>query len=79
MATPTTTLWVSSAHLTTADDVAAYREVARQEGDPQPVVAARGAIARANGMSQIAREAGPGREACTRPCLLRVIKNGQPY
>jgi probable addiction module antidote protein len=79
MTTPTTTLWESAAHLTTAVDVAAYREAARQDGDPQRVVAARGAIARAKGMSQIAREAGPGREACTRPCPLRVIQNGQPY
>jgi probable addiction module antidote protein len=42
-----TTHWDAGAHLTTADDVAAYLEAALQDGDPQLVVAALGAIARA--------------------------------
>ena len=44
-------------------DVAAYLEAALQDGDPQLVAAALGDIARAKGMSQIARDAGLGRES----------------
>ena len=59
----TTTIWDPAAHLSTADDIAAYLEAALQDGDPQLVAAALGDIARAKGMSQIAREAGLGRES----------------
>ena len=45
------------------DDVAAYLESALQDGDPQLVAAALGDIARAKGMSQVARDAGLGRES----------------
>jgi len=45
------------------EDVAAYLEAALQDGDPQLIAAALGDIARAKGMSQIAREAGVGRES----------------
>jgi probable addiction module antidote protein len=45
------------------EDVAAYLEAALQDGDPQLVAAAIGDIARAEGMSQIARDAGLGRES----------------
>ena len=41
----------------------AYLESALQDGDPQLVAAALGDIARAKGMSQIARDAGLGRES----------------
>jgi probable addiction module antidote protein len=41
----------------------AYLEAALQDGDPQLVAAALGDIARAKGMSQIARDAGLGRES----------------
>jgi probable addiction module antidote protein len=40
------------------EDVAAYLEAALQDGDPQLVAAGLGDIARAKGMSQIARETG---------------------
>lgn len=63
MTTTNTTIWDPAAHLTTAEDVAAYLEAALQDGDPQLVAAALGDIARAKGMSQIAREAGLGRES----------------
>jgi probable addiction module antidote protein len=59
----TTTIWDPASHLSTAEDVAAYLEAALQAGDPQLVAAALGDIARAKGMSQIAREAGLGRES----------------
>ncbi|MFT5339272.1 MAG: putative addiction module antidote protein [Cyanobium sp.] len=58
-----TTIWDPATHLTTIEDVAAYLEAALQDGDPQLVAAALGDIARAKGMSQIAREAGLGRES----------------
>ena len=63
MTKTTTTIWDPAAHLTTSDDVAAYLEAALQEGDPQLVAAALGDIARAKGMSQVARDAGLGRES----------------
>jgi len=50
-------------HLTTEDDMAAYLEAALEDGDPALVAAALGDIARAKGMSQIARETGLGRES----------------
>ena len=59
----TTTIWDPATHLATADDVAAYLEAALQDGDPQLVAAALGDIARAKGMSQVARDAGLGRES----------------
>jgi probable addiction module antidote protein len=42
--------------------MAAYLEAALQEGDSALIAAALGDIARAKGMSQIARDAGLGRE-----------------
>jgi probable addiction module antidote protein len=57
------TIWDPASHLSTEEDVAAYMEAALQDGDPQLVAAALGDIARAKGMSQIARDAGLGRES----------------
>jgi len=50
-------------HFATEEDMAAYLEAALQEGDSALIAAALGDIARAKGMSQIAREAGLGRES----------------
>ncbi|MEO8856615.1 MAG: addiction module antidote protein [Burkholderiaceae bacterium] len=58
-----TTLWDPSEHLQTEEDMAAYLEAALEEGEPNLVAAALGDIARAKGMTQIAREAGLGRES----------------
>jgi probable addiction module antidote protein len=63
MTKTTTTVWDPATHLTTADDVAAYLEAALQDGDPQVIAAALGDIAKAKGMTQVAREAGLGRES----------------
>ena len=63
MTKTTTTIWDPASHLSTVEDVAAYLEAALQDGDPQLVAAALGDIARAKGMSQIARDAGLGRES----------------
>lgn len=58
-----TTLWDPAEHLKSEEDMAAYLEAALEEGDPNLVAAALGDIARAKGMSQVAREAGLGRES----------------
>ncbi|MCW5610582.1 MAG: putative addiction module antidote protein [Rubrivivax sp.] len=55
--------WDAAQHLETEEDMAAYLEAAFEEGDPALVAAALGDIARAKGMSQLARETGLGRES----------------
>lgn len=55
--------WDPAEHLETEEDMAAYLEAALEDGDPALVAAALGDIARAKGMSQIARETGLGRES----------------
>jgi probable addiction module antidote protein len=63
MTKSTTTIWDPATHPATVDDVAAYLESALQDGDPKLIAAALGDIARAKGMSQVARDAGLGRES----------------
>ena len=63
MAKIVTTPWDPADHLRTEEDMAAYLEAALEEGDPNLVTAALGDIARAKGMTQVAREAGLGRES----------------
>jgi probable addiction module antidote protein len=63
MAKTKTRPWDAAEHLRTGDDMAAYLEAALEDGDPALVVAALGDIARAKGMSQVARETGLGRES----------------
>ena len=58
-----TRIWDPAEHLTTEEEMAAYLEAALQEGDSGLIAAALGDIARAKGMSQIARDAGLGRES----------------
>jgi probable addiction module antidote protein len=58
-----TTPWDPAEHLATADDMAAYLEAALDDGDPSLVAAALGDIARAKGMTRVARDAGLGRES----------------
>jgi len=58
-----TTPWDPAEHLENEDDMAAYLEAALEEGDPTLIAAALGDIARAKGMTQVAREAGLGRES----------------
>lgn len=58
-----TTLWDPANHLESNEDMAAYLEAALEDGDPQLVAAALGDIARAKGMTQVARKAGLGRES----------------
>ena len=63
MAKTVTTPWDPADHLKTDEDMAAYLEAALEEGDPALVAAALGDIARAKGMTQVARDAGLGRES----------------
>lgn len=58
-----TTKWDAADHLKTEAAIAAYLEAVLEDGDPALVAAALGDIARAKGMSKIARKAGLGRES----------------
>ena len=55
--------WDAAEHLETEEDMVAYLEAALESGDASLVAAALGDIARAKGMTEIAREAGLGRES----------------
>jgi probable addiction module antidote protein len=55
--------WDAAEHLQTEADMAAYLEAALEDGDPALVAAALGDIARAKGMSEVAKAAGLGRES----------------
>ncbi len=58
-----TRAWDVAQHLETEEDMAAYLEAALEDGDPALVAAALGDIARAKGMTQLARDTGLGRES----------------
>lgn len=58
-----TTPWDASDFLTSDEAIAAYLDAALEDGDPRVVAMALGNIARAKGMSSVAREAGITREA----------------
>ena len=61
---PTTTRHFDMAEqLRDEQDIAAYLTLVLEEGDPGELAHALGVIARARGMTQIAAEAGMGREA----------------
>jgi probable addiction module antidote protein len=59
----TTRIWDPARHLTTDASAVAYIEAALEDGDPGVVGAALGDVARARGMSKVARQAGLGRES----------------
>lgn len=61
--TTKTRLWEAADLLETEDNIAAYLDAVLDEGDPRLLVAALGYIARAKGMTRVAREAGLGRES----------------
>ena len=63
MAKTKTLLWDAAEYLNSEEDMAAYLEAALEEGEPALVAAALGDIARARGMSQLARDTGLGRES----------------
>ncbi len=55
--------WDPAEHLETEEDMAIYLEAALEDGEPSLVAAALGDIARARGMTQLARDTGLGRES----------------
>ena len=55
--------WDPVKYLVSEADMAAYLAAALEEDDPAVFVAALGDVARAKGMTQIARETGLGRES----------------
>jgi probable addiction module antidote protein len=61
--TTKTTKWDAADYLDTPEAIVAYLEAALEEGDPSLITAALGDIARAKGMSQVAKDAGVTREA----------------
>ncbi|MDA0745513.1 MAG: putative addiction module antidote protein [bacterium] len=63
MAKVQTRPWDVTEYLKTREDMADYLEAVLEDGDPGLVAAALGDIARAKGMSEIARETGLGRES----------------
>ena len=63
MAKTKTRRWDAADHLKTNADIIAYLEAALQDGDAAVITAALGDIARAKGMTRIARNAGLGRES----------------
>jgi probable addiction module antidote protein len=58
-----TTVWDPADYLDSPEEIIAYLEAAFEDGDPAPITAALGDIARAKGMTQIASQAGVTREA----------------
>ena len=55
--------WDSAEHLKTEDEMALYLEACLEEGDPALIAHALGVIAKARGMSQLARDTGLSRES----------------
>jgi len=69
-----TTKWDVVDYLKTDEDMAEYLEAAMEDGHPAVIASAIGSIARAKGMSQVARKAGLGRES-----LYKALSpNGNP-
>ena len=58
-----TSVWDAADHLKTEADMEAYLEAALEENDPALIATALGDIARAKGMTQIAKKTGLGRES----------------
>jgi probable addiction module antidote protein len=63
MSATKTEAWDPVKYLVSEADMAAYLAAALEEDDPAVFVAALGDVARAKGMTQIARETGLGRES----------------
>jgi probable addiction module antidote protein len=62
MSTSKLTKWDSAEYLKTEEDIINYIEACLEENDPQLIPHALGVIAKAKGMSQLARDTGITRE-----------------
>ena len=69
-----TTRYDSAEYLKTEKDIAAYLDAALEDGDPGLIRSALNVIARARGMTQIARDSGVTRESLYRALAV----NGNP-
>jgi probable addiction module antidote protein len=56
-------VWDPAEHLETEEDIEAYLKAALEDGDPNVIIAALGDVARARGMTDIARASGLGRQS----------------
>lgn len=63
MGTTRTTRWDAADYLTDEAAMVSYLEAALEDGDAHVIAAALGDIARAKGMTEVARKAGLGRES----------------
>ena len=68
------TTWDASEYLETEEDIIAYLNAALEEGDPALLQAALGDIAKARGMTGIAKQAGVSRESLYKS----LSANGNP-
>jgi len=69
-----TTIWDSAEFLDSREAIVAYIEAAFDDGDPALITHALGVVARAEGMSRLAREAGVTREGLYKA----LTPNGDP-
>jgi probable addiction module antidote protein len=74
MAKTKTSPWDAAEHLVTTEDMVLYLEAAFEEGDASLIAAALGDIARAKGMTEVARNSGLGRESLYKA----LSSNGNP-
>ena len=74
MAKTQTRPWDPAEHLETEEDMAAYLNVALEEGDLTLIMATLGDIARARRMTMVAQETGLGRESLYKS----LSPNGNP-
>jgi len=72
--TASVTAWDASEYLETEEDIAAYLNAVMEEGDPSLLQAALGDVAKARGMTSVAKEAGVGRESLYKS----LSANGNP-
>ena len=69
-----TTKWDAADHLDTPEAIAAYLEAVFEDGDPALIAAALGDVARAKGMTKVAKQAG-----LTRASLYKALSaDGRP-
>ena len=66
--------WDASEYLETEEDIAAYLNAVVEEGDPALLQAALGDVAKARGMTSIAKDAGVSRESLYKS----LSANGNP-
>ena len=76
-----TTAWNVAAHLKTKEEREAYLNAAFEDGDASVIAAALGDIAKAEGMSKVAKRTGLGRESLYKarspdgnPALSTILK-----